>query len=107
MTAVTKVDADTFAGEVIESAKPVLVDFWAQWCGPCRMLAPMLEDIAHRHQESLAVVKVDIDECADIAARYQVMSVPTLMVFVGGKVVKTVLGAKPKSVLLREISDYV
>jgi thioredoxin 1 len=107
MTGVIEVKADTFAHEVIENPKPVLVDFWGRWCGPCRMLAPMLEEIADRHQDSLKVVKLDIDECAAIAAKYEVQSVPTLLVFVAGSVVKTISGAKPKSILLRELSDYV
>jgi thioredoxin 1 len=107
MAGVIEVTADTFAHEVIEHPKPVLVDFWGQWCGPCRMLAPMLEEIAGRHQDSLKVVKLDIDECGAIADKYEVQSVPTLLVFVGGSVVKIILGAKPKSILLRELSDYV
>ena len=97
----------TFDEAVLEREIPVLVDFWAQWCGPCRMLAPMLEDIANCYADTLAVVKVDIDESSDIAETYGVMSVPTLMVFTGGKAVKTVVGAKPKSALLREIADFL
>ena len=107
MTGVIEVTADTFADEVIEHPKPVLVDFWGQWCGPCRMLAPMLEEIADRHQDSLKVVKLDIDECGAIADKYEVQSVPTLLVFVAGSVEKIIVGAKPKSILLRELSDYV
>lgn len=107
MSSVASATPATFDELVLRHETPVLVDFWAQWCGPCRMLAPMLEDIATRHRETLAVVKVDIDESGDIAEAYGVMSVPTLMIFSEGQAVKTVVGAKPKSVLLREIAEFL
>lgn len=97
----------TFAEQVLESDTPVLVDFWAQWCGPCRMMAPMVDDIARTHGAKLRVVKVDIDAAADVAERYQIMSVPTFAVFVGGEMVKRIPGAKAKPALLRELAEYV
>jgi thioredoxin 1 len=107
MSSILPATTATFDEMVLQREKPVLVDFWADWCGPCRMLSPMLEDIAVRHSETLAVVKVDIDQNADVAETYGVMSVPTLMVFSGGQPVKTILGAKPKSTLLREIAAFL
>ena len=104
--AIAVVDA-TFDGHVLQAETPVLVDFWAQWCGPCRMMAPMVDEIAGTHAAKLRVVKVDIDAAAEVAERYQIMSVPTFAVFVGGELVKRIPGAKAKSALLRELADYV
>jgi len=97
----------TFDEQVLQSETPVLVDFWAEWCGPCRMMAPMVEEIAGSHAATLRVVKVDIDAATEIAERYQIMSVPTFAVFVGGELVKRIQGAKAKSALLRELAEYV
>jgi thioredoxin 1 len=97
----------TFDEQVLQSETPVLVDFWAQWCGPCRMMAPMVDEIAGTHAAKLRVVKVDIDAAAEVAERYQIMSVPTFAVFVDGELVKRIPGAKAKSALLRELADYV
>jgi thioredoxin 1 len=96
-----------FDEQVLAADTPVLVDFWAQWCGPCRMMAPMVDEIAGRHAARLRVVKVDIDEAAEIAERYEIMSVPTFAVFVGGALVKRIAGAKAKPALLRELADYL
>jgi thioredoxin 1 len=97
----------TFDAEVLQSDKPVLVDFWAEWCGPCRQIAPSLEAIAAEHGEQLQVVKLNIDENPNTAVKYGVMSIPTLNVYKGGEVVKTIVGAKPKAALERDLSDFI
>jgi thioredoxin 1 len=101
------VTQDTFDAEVIQSETPVLVDFWAEWCGPCKMVAPVLEEIATEHAEKLTVAKLNIDENPQIARDYQVMSIPTMTVFQGGKPVKSIIGAKPKGAILNDLADYI
>ncbi|MFI7274087.1 thioredoxin [Streptomyces sp. NPDC049879] len=103
---VTATDAD-FEEKVLKSDKPVLVDFWAEWCGPCRMVAPALEAIATEHAEKLTVVKLNIDENPETAARYGIMSIPTMNVYQGGDVVKTIVGAKPKAAIERDLNDFI
>jgi len=98
---------DTFSADVLNSDKPVLVDFWAEWCGPCKMIAPVLEEIASEHGEKLQVVKLNIDENPQTAREFGIMSIPTMSVFVGGQVAKSIVGAKPKASLLRELSEYL
>jgi thioredoxin 1 len=102
-----KVTDQSWQDDVLASDKPVLVDFWAEWCGPCKMVAPVLEEIAQQHGDQITVVKLNIDENPKIAQQYQVMSIPQMSVFKGGEIVKTIIGAKPKSALLRDLSDYV
>ncbi|CAI7980671.1 MULTISPECIES: thioredoxin [Parafrankia] len=97
----------TFAVEVLKSDKPVLVDFWAEWCGPCKMVAPVLEEIAKEHGEKLRIVKLNIDENPEVARQYQIMSIPTMAVFVNGEIDKSIVGAKPKAALLRDLSSYI
>ena len=98
---------DTFTSQVLQSDRPVLVDFWAEWCAPCRMVAPVLEEIAAEYAERIRVAKLNIDENPGVARSYPIMHVPTLMVFKDGEVSKTIVGAKPKSALLRDIEEYV
>jgi thioredoxin 1 len=93
---IAEVTDSSFQAEVIESDVPVLVDFWAPWCGPCRMVAPVVEEIAQERGEALKVVKLNIDENQNTAIQFNVMSIPTLMLFKGGEVAKTVVGAYPK-----------
>jgi thioredoxin 1 len=100
---VTEVTDINFQAEVLESEVPVLVDFWAPWCGPCRMVAPVVEEIAKERGEALKVVKLNIDENNETAIAYNVMSIPTLIVFNHGQVAKTVIGAYPKHKLEAEL----
>ena len=106
MGAVKTVTDATFTDEVLMSDKPVLVDFWAEWCGPCKMISPVLEEIA-ASQDSLQIVKVNADENTSIAANERIMSLPTLNVYQGGRVVKQIVGAKPKAALLADLAEFL
>ncbi|MGK8502518.1 thioredoxin [Nocardia asiatica] len=97
----------SFADDVLLSEKPVLVDFWADWCGPCKMVAPVLEEIAGAHADKLTVAKLDVDANPNTARDYQILSLPTMMLFRGGKPVKQIVGAKGKAALLRELEDVI
>ena len=98
---------DTFADEVLNSDKPVLVDFWAEWCGPCRMVAPVLDEIAAVHKDAITVAKVNIDENPQVAQRYQILAIPNMSVFKGGELVKSIVGAKPKAALLADLAEWI
>ena len=106
MSTVSVSDAD-FAQTVLASTTPVLVDFWAAWCGPCKMIAPVLDEIAREKAGSLTVAKVDVDANPSTARDFQVVSIPTLILFKGGKPVKRIVGAKGKAALLRELDDVM
>ena len=101
--ATTKVTTADFESVVLKSATPVLVDFWAEWCGPCRAVGPILEEISNEYGDKLKIVKLNTDEEGSIAMKYGISSIPTMNVFVGGEVVKTIVGAKPKPALLKDL----
>ena len=107
MGAIKTVTDGTFDSVVLGSPRPVIVEYWAQWCGPCHQLAPVLEAIASEHSERIDVVKLNIDENPAAYQRSGVLAVPTMNVFSGGEIVKQVVGAKPKSALLRDFADYL
>ncbi len=103
----TAVTDDKFTTEVLESDRPVLVDFWAEWCGPCKMVGPIVDEIADEKAGSLKVVKLNVDENPATARAYGVMSIPTLLVFKDGEPAKRIVGAKPKQALLADVDSVL
>lgn len=103
MANVAEFSDSTFQGDVLQSSVPVLVDFWAPWCGPCRMIAPVVEELAKENQGAIKIGKVNIDDNPDVAMNYSVNSIPTLMIFKGGQVVDRFVGVQPKSRLQQAI----
>jgi thioredoxin 1 len=106
MSAKTVSDSD-WDSEVLQSDTPVLVDFWAEWCGPCRMVGPVVEEIASEQAGALKVVKLNVDDSPETARKYRVMSIPTLMVFDGGSEKKRIVGARGKGQLMDDISEFI
>ena len=106
MASETVTDA-SFDNDVLKASEPVVVDFWAEWCGPCKMIAPILNEIADEHAGKLSVAKLNVDENPDIARRFDVMSIPTLIVFKDGSAQKRLVGAKGKGQLLAELDEFL
>jgi thioredoxin 1 len=102
-----KVTDETFEADVLKNDKPVLVDYWAEWCGPCKMVAPVLEAIAEEHGDKLDIVKLNVDDNPVVTQKYGILNIPTLGVFKDGEVVKELVGARSKSALLRELTDFL
>ncbi|GAA0964503.1 MULTISPECIES: thioredoxin [Frigoribacterium] len=97
----------SFESDVITSDKTILVDFWAEWCGPCRAVSPILDQIAAEHSDKIEIVKLNVDDNPQTAAKYQITSIPAMKVYRGGEVVKTVIGAKPKQALEADLAEFL
>ena len=107
MSTLKNITSDSFAADVTASDKPVLVDFWAEWCGPCRQLTPILEEIAVENAEKITVVKLNVDENPEAAMEAGITSIPTMKIYTGGRAVKTIIGANAKGPLLEELKAYL
>ncbi len=107
MGATRAVTDESFDSDVLKSEKPVIVDYWAEWCGPCKMVAPVLEAIAAEHGDKIDIVKLNVDENPEVTRKYGILNIPTLGVFQNGEVVKELVGARSKSALLRELADFL
>ena len=105
--ATSKVTTADFESVVLKSSTPVLVDFWAEWCGPCRAVGPILEEISNEYAGKIKIVKLNTDEEGSVAMKYGISSIPTMNVFVGGQVVKSIVGAKPKPALVRDLAEFL
>jgi thioredoxin 1 len=97
----------TFQSEVLDSEKTIMVDFWAEWCGPCRAVGPILDAIAAEHAEKISIVKLNVDDNPETAMKYGITSIPAMKVYRGGEVVKTVIGAKPKPALEADLAEFL
>ncbi|MBX3094616.1 MAG: thioredoxin [Cryobacterium sp.] len=103
----TDVTEATFNAEVLEAEGTVLVDFWAEWCGPCRAVSPILDQIGEEHSDKIRVVKLNVDDNPELAMKYQITSIPAMKVYRGGEVVKTIIGAKPKPALEADLAEFL
>ena len=97
----------SFEADVLKSDKPVLVDFWAEWCGPCKMIAPILDEVSKDYADKVQIAKLNVDENPQTSMSYGITSIPTMNVYQGGQVVKTIIGAKPKAALLADLAPYL
>ncbi len=104
---ITVLSDETFSDSIAADGEPVLVDFWAEWCGPCKMIAPILEEIADEQVGRVKIAKLDVDDAPDTARQYEVMSIPTMILFKDGEPVKKIVGAKPKEAILELIAEYL
>ena len=107
MSSAQDVTDATFADLVLNSSDTIMVDFWAEWCGPCRAVSPILDAIAAEHSDKIKIVKLNVDDNPQMALKYQITSIPAMKVFRGGEVVKTVIGAKPKPQLESELAEFL
>jgi thioredoxin 1 len=105
-TALDVTDA-TFTDQVLNSEDTIMVDFWAEWCGPCRAVSPILDQIASEHSSKIKIVKLNVDDNPEIAMKYQITSIPAMKVFRGGEVVKTIIGAKPKPAIEADLAEFL
>ncbi len=104
---ITLLSDENFSDTIATDGEPVLVDFWAEWCGPCKMIAPILDEIADEQVGSVKIAKLNVDDAPDTARQYEVMSIPTMILFKDGEPVKKIVGAKPKAAILSEIADFI
>ncbi len=107
MSNILKLSDATFNEEIQSSTEPVVVDFWAEWCGPCKMIAPILEEIATEQSSKIRIAKLNVDDNPEVARKFEVMSIPTLIVFENGEPKKRLVGAKGKGQLLEELADFL
>ena len=107
MSAAHDVTDATFTDEVLNSSDTIMVDFWAEWCGPCRAVSPILDAIATEHADKIKIVKLNVDDNPQIAMKYQITSIPAMKVFKGGEVVKTIIGAKPKPAIEHDLAEFL
>ena len=107
MSSAKEVTDATFADEVLNSSDTIMVDFWAEWCGPCRAVSPILDAIAAENSDKIKIVKLNVDDDPQMAMKYQITSIPAMKVFRGGEVVKTVIGAKPKPALEADLAEFL
>ena len=107
MPSIKAVTDATFQSEVLDHEIPILVDFWAQWCGPCRAVSPILDKIAEENTGKLSIVKMNVDENPEAVAKYGIVSIPSMLVFEGGEVVKRITGAKPKPMLEADLTEFL
>lgn len=107
MSSAKEVTDATFTDEVLNSSDTIMVDFWAEWCGPCRAVSPILDAIASEHSDKIKIVKLNVDDNPQMAMKYQITSIPAMKVFRGGEVVKTVIGAKPKPAIEADLAEFL